>query len=79
MVKAFAEFGLDGRQPPIPLTVDSPLEERLAFAAMTEEGMGAIFDAFAQASPEVTGVTTTTTTPPTSDASNCANPSPRQG
>jgi acetyl esterase len=62
MVKAFAEFGLDGRQPPIPLTVDSPLEDRLAFAALSEEGMGAVFDVFAQAAPAVTGVTTTTTT-----------------
>jgi acetyl esterase/lipase len=62
MVKAFAEFGLDGRQPPISLTVDAPLEERLAFAATSEDGMGAIFDVFAQASAEVTGVTTTTTT-----------------
>ncbi len=62
MVKALAEFGLDGRMPPIPLTVDAPLEERLAFAAMSEEGMGAIFDVFALAAPEITGATTTTTT-----------------
>ncbi len=62
MVKAFAEFGLDGRQPEIPLTVDSPLEERLELAAMSEAGMGAIFDVWAQAAPAVTGVTTTTAT-----------------
>ena len=62
MVKALAEFGLDGRMPPIPLTVDAPLEERLAFATMSEEGMGAIFDVFALAAPEITGATTTTTT-----------------
>jgi acetyl esterase/lipase len=48
--------------PPIPLTVDAPLEERLAFATMSEEGMGAIFDVFAQAAPEITGATTTTAT-----------------
>lgn len=62
MVKAFAEFGLDGRLPPAPLTVDSPLEERLAYAAMSEEGMGAVFDVFAQRAAEITDVTTTTTT-----------------
>jgi acetyl esterase/lipase len=62
MVKALAEFGLDGRLPPIPLTVDSPLEERLALATMSEDGMGAVFDAFAKRAPEVTGVATTTTT-----------------
>jgi acetyl esterase len=62
MVKAFAEFGLDGRQPPIPLSVDAPLEERVAFATMSEDGMGAVFDVFAQSAAEVTGVTTTTTT-----------------
>jgi acetyl esterase/lipase len=62
MVKALAEFGLDGRLPPIPLTIDAPLEERLEFATMSEEGMGAIFDAFAQAAAAATGVTTTTAT-----------------
>jgi acetyl esterase len=62
MVKAFAEFGLDGRVPPIELSVDAPLEERLAFAAMSEDGMAAVFDVFARAAAEVTGVITTTTT-----------------
>lgn len=62
MVKALAEFGLDGRQPPIPLRVDAPLGERLDFATMSEDGMGAIFDVFAQAASTATGVTTTTTT-----------------
>jgi acetyl esterase len=45
MVKAFAQFGLDGRLPAAPLTVDSPLEDRIAFATISEEGMGAILDA----------------------------------
>ena len=62
MVKAFAEFGLDGAQPEIPLSVDAPMEERLAFAAMSEEAGAALFDVFAQRAPEVSGVTTTTTT-----------------
>jgi acetyl esterase/lipase len=62
MVKAFAEFGLDGRQPEIPLTVDAPLEDRLAFAAMSEAGMAAMFDMWAQAARPVSGATTTTAT-----------------
>ena len=37
------EFGLDGRHPEIPLTVDSPLEDRLALAAKTEERHGRDF------------------------------------
>lgn len=62
MVKAFAPFGLDGRLPPPPLTVDAPLEERLAFCAETEEGMGAVIGAFGQAVPVPEGVATTTVT-----------------
>jgi len=46
----------------VPLTVDSPLEERLAFVAMNEDGVGAVLAAFGQAVPDVEGVTTTTTT-----------------
>ena len=62
MVKALAEFGLDGNFPEVPLTVDSPLEERLAFVAMNEDGVGAVLAAFGQAVPHVEGVTTATTT-----------------
>src|SRR6476659_1993492 len=62
MIKALAEFGLDGNLPEVPLTVDSPLEERLAFVAMNEDGVGAVLAAFGQAVPAVEGVTTTTTT-----------------
>jgi len=62
MIKALAEFGLDGNLPEVPLTVDSPLEERLAFVAMNEDGVGAVLAAFGQAVPDVEGVTTTTTT-----------------
>ena len=62
MVKALAEFGLDGNLPEVPLTVDSPLEERLAFVAMNEDGVGAVLAAFGQAVPHVEGVTTATTT-----------------
>ncbi len=62
MVAVFARFGLDGRLPPIGLTVDSPLEERRAFATMSEEGMGAIFDALAVEMPQPPAVSTTTHT-----------------
>jgi acetyl esterase/lipase len=62
MVKALAQFGLDGRLPPLGVTVDSPLEERIAFSKLSEEGMGAIFAVLAQDAPAVHGATTTTTT-----------------
>ncbi|RAV10710.1 alpha/beta hydrolase [Mycolicibacterium sp. GF69] len=62
MVKALAQFGLDGRLPAVPLSVDAPLDERIAFATMSEEGMGAIFDVLAKELPDAPGVTTTTTT-----------------
>jgi acetyl esterase len=62
MVAALARFGLDGRLPPSGLSVDSPLEERHAYAAMSEEGMGAIFDVLAAEVPAPGGVVTTTTT-----------------
>jgi acetyl esterase/lipase len=62
MVAAFTPFGLDGRLPLSALTVDAPLEDRLRFAAESEEGTGGLLDVFAQAVPIVEGVTTTTTT-----------------
>lgn len=62
MVAALAAFGLDGRLPPSGLGAHSPLEERLAYATMSEEGIGAIFDALAQNVTPPAGVTTTTTT-----------------
>lgn len=62
MVKAFEQFGLDGPGPEIPLTVDSPLEDRLAWALATEEGFAGLFDALAQGTPIAEGVTTRTVT-----------------
>jgi len=62
MVKALAPFGLDGRLPPLGVTVDSPLDERLEFSRVSEEGMGAIFAVLAQEAPAVQGAATTTTT-----------------
>jgi acetyl esterase len=62
MVQAFRQLGIDGHTPIAPLTVDSPLEDKRAFAAMNEEVVGAVLAAFGQAVPDVEGVTTTTTT-----------------
>jgi acetyl esterase len=62
MVKAFTELGIDGHTPTAPLTIDSPLEDKRAFATMNEEVVGAVLAAFGQAVPAVEGVTTTTTT-----------------
>lgn len=62
MVKGLAQFGLDGNLPDIPMTVDAPLQDRLAFAAMNEEGVGAVLNALGSEVPDVPGVTTTTTT-----------------
>jgi acetyl esterase len=64
MVAAFAPYGLDGHLPAAELGVDAPLNDRLAFAAMTEEGTGAVLDVFGQAAPVADGVTTTTATIP---------------
>jgi acetyl esterase len=62
MVKVFAQFGMDGELPPTPLTVDSPLEDRRAFASEREEAMAVVFDMLVLGLPAVDGVTTTTTT-----------------
>jgi acetyl esterase len=62
MVQAFTQLGIDGHTPAAPLTVDSPLDDKRAFAMMNEEVVGAVLAAFGQAVPAVEGVTTTTTT-----------------
>ncbi|WP_102141881.1 alpha/beta hydrolase [Mycobacterium hubeiense] len=62
MVSALAPFGLDGRFPAAELTVDSPLPERLAYAATSEEVLGGVLDALAQGAPVAEGVTSTTVT-----------------
>jgi acetyl esterase len=67
MVKVFASLGMDALVPVLPITADSPLEDRLAFAAKTEEMSGSLFGAFAQAAPIAEGVTTTTVTIPGGD------------
>jgi acetyl esterase len=62
MVAAYAPFGLDSPLPPLPLTVDSTLEDRLALLAAMEEQFGAVFGTWAQAIPVAEGVTSTTIT-----------------
>ena len=62
MVKALAPLGMEALAPPPPVTVDSPLADRLAFTAEIEEAMSAVFEPFAQAMPIAEGVTTTTVT-----------------
>lgn len=67
MVKAFAPLGMDALVPAPRVSVDSPLEERLAFAAKTEEMSGTLFGVFSEATPIAEGVTTTTVTIPGGD------------
>jgi acetyl esterase/lipase len=62
MVQALAGVGLEGNLPTVPLTIDAPLEERLAYADTCEAGVGGILDGFASGIPDSDGVTTTTTT-----------------
>jgi acetyl esterase len=62
MVAALAQFGIAGNMPTVPLTVEAPLKERLAYADMCEAGIGAVLDAFAPGVPDADGVTTTTRT-----------------
>ncbi|MGV0852389.1 alpha/beta hydrolase fold domain-containing protein [Mycolicibacterium phlei] len=62
MVKAMAQFGLDGRLPAAPLTRESPLADRLQFAALAEQGTGAVLNTLGAKVPAPAGVTTTTTT-----------------
>jgi acetyl esterase/lipase len=62
MVRALTQLGIEGHTPTAPLTVDSPLEDKRAFATMNEEVVGAVLAAFGQDVPAVEGVTTTTTT-----------------
>ncbi len=64
MVAAFAPLGLADVLPDAPLTLDSPLADRLAYAAAAEEAIGGVFDVFALAAPAPTGVTSTTVTIP---------------
>ena len=67
MIEAFAPFGIDALLPQLPVTVDSPLDDRLALTAGIEEMISTVMDAFGQATPIADGVTTTTVTIPGGD------------
>jgi acetyl esterase/lipase len=62
MVAALAPFGLDGEQPPPPVSPASTREELLAFAQGAEDGFGAVFAALFAGLDSVPGVTRETTT-----------------
>ena len=72
MVKFLAQFGMDTVLPALPVTVDSPLADRLAFIAQTEEVSSTVFSSLAQAMRSVEGVTTTTVTIPGGDGQDLA-------
>jgi acetyl esterase len=67
MVVTLAQLGIDGLLPELPVTVDSPLDDRLALTAGIEEAMSTVFEAMGQAAPTAEGVTTTTVTIPGGD------------
>ncbi|OYN76946.1 alpha/beta hydrolase fold domain-containing protein [Mycolicibacterium sphagni] len=67
LVAALAPIGLAGILPDAPLTVDSPLADRLAYAAAAEDAVGGVFTMFALNAPSPAGVTTTTVTIPGAD------------
>jgi acetyl esterase len=67
MVAAFAPHGLDVLPPPLAVTVDSPLDEQLRYAAEAEEVMIKLFAKLVESAPRVEGVTTTTITIPGGD------------
>ena len=62
MITALAPFGLDGLLPLPPVTPDSPLADRLAYAAQAEELIVAMLTALAEKAPAADGVTTETVT-----------------
>ncbi len=62
MVKALAPFGLDGHMPVPPVSVDAPLDDRLAAVTATENRMGTVLESLAQTLPVAEGIATMTTT-----------------
>ncbi len=62
MVKALAQFGLDGHMPAPPVTPDAPMSDRLEAVAATEKRMGRVLEELAQTLPRPNGVVTMTTT-----------------
>src|SRR3569833_3025864 len=67
MVAALAPLGLADVLPASPLTLDTPLADRLAYAAGAEDAAGGAIARMAPAADEPAGVTTTTATNPGAD------------
>jgi acetyl esterase/lipase len=67
MVAALTPLGLADVLPDAPLTLESPLADRLAYAAAAEDAVGAVFNILADAAPVTAGVSTTTVTIPGAD------------
>ncbi|KDF00743.1 alpha/beta hydrolase [Mycolicibacterium aromaticivorans JS19b1 = JCM 16368] len=67
MVAALAPLGLADVLPDAPLTTDSPLADRLAYAAAAEEAVGGVISMLASAAPSPADVTTTMVTIPGTD------------
>ena len=55
MVAALTGIGLAGELPEAPVTVDSPIEDLLAYCAAAEEMVGSVFDHLALAAEAPTG------------------------
>ena len=62
MVKALAQFGLDGHMPAPPVTPDAPMADRLAAVAATEKRMGRVLEELRKPCRRPNGVVTMTTT-----------------
>ncbi|MEM7538467.1 MAG: alpha/beta hydrolase fold domain-containing protein [Chloroflexota bacterium] len=62
MVAALAPFEMDGAAQPAPLTVEAPLDARLAFSTEAEPGFEGLFVALMQNVPSPEGVESTTET-----------------
>lgn len=67
MVAALTGIGLAGELPEAPVTVDSPIEDLLAYCAAAEEMVGSVFDHLALAAEAPTGVSASTVTIPGAD------------
>lgn len=67
MVAALAPLGLADVLPDSPLTLESPLADRLAYAAGAEDAVGGVISLLASAVASPAGVTTTTATIPGAD------------
>ncbi len=57
LIAACAPFALDVAPPPAPVTVDSPLPDKLAYSVANEAGMESVFTALFADLPPITNVT----------------------